>query len=89
MCTDKAVLAWEQGMVTAERPGAAVRADQACLRFEHPAMMHELASMAPLGGKIAVGFCNMSSETFANFGPRVCLKAPGRGLLVFGADGES
>ncbi|CAN0466521.1 unnamed protein product, partial [Ectocarpus sp. 12 AP-2014] len=49
ICTDTGVLAWEQGMVAAERPGAAVRADQACLRFEHPAMMHELALMAPLG----------------------------------------
>ncbi|CAM9684483.1 unnamed protein product [Ectocarpus sp. 6 AP-2014] len=54
MCTDTGVLAWEQGMVAAERPGAAVRADEACLQFEHPAMMHELAMMAPLGGKIAV-----------------------------------
>lgn len=68
MCTDTGVLAWEQGMVVAERPGAAIRADQAYLRFEHPAMMHELALMAPLGGKIAVGFCKLSSEMSATFG---------------------
>ncbi|CAB1098719.1 unnamed protein product [Ectocarpus sp. CCAP 1310/34] len=80
MCTDTGVLAWEQGMVAAERPGAAVRADQVCLRFEHPAMMHELALMAPLGGKIAVGFCELLSGMSATLGMRVS-KASGRGAL--------
>lgn len=38
-------------MVSAERTGAAVGADQACVRFEHPTMMQELANVEPLGGE--------------------------------------
>lgn len=45
------MLAWEQGMVSAERPAVAASADQACLRFDHPAMVDELAAMEPLEGE--------------------------------------
>lgn len=51
LCTNEGVLAWEQGMVGAERTGAAVGAGQACVRFEHPAMVQELANMEPVGGE--------------------------------------
>lgn len=50
---DKGVLAWEQGMVNAERPGAAASADQACSQFDHRPMIDELATMEPLEGKHA------------------------------------
>lgn len=47
---DGAVLAWEQGMVGAERAGPATSAAQSCLRFEHPTMMDELAVVANVEG---------------------------------------
>lgn len=53
LCADGGVLAWEQGMLSAERPAVAASADQACLRFDHPAMVEELAAMEPLEGKDA------------------------------------
>lgn len=40
-------------MVSAERPAVAASADQACLRFDHPAMVDELAAMEPLEGEHA------------------------------------
>lgn len=52
LCADGGVLAWEQGMVSAERTGAAVGADQACVRFEHPAMFQELSAMEPQEGEV-------------------------------------
>ena len=51
LCTNEGILAWEQGMVSAERTGAAVGADQACVRLDHPTMMEELANMEPAGGE--------------------------------------
>ncbi|CAM9382742.1 unnamed protein product [Sphacelaria rigidula] len=45
------VLAWEQGMVTAERAAAYVGADHNFLRFDHPTMANELAEMEALEGE--------------------------------------
>eukprot|EP00752_Nemacystus_decipiens_P010372 g9242.t1 len=49
LCTNEGILAWEQGMVNAERTGAAVGADQTYVRLDHPTMVQELANMEPLG----------------------------------------
>lgn len=38
-------------MVSAERTGAAVGADQACVRLDHPTMLQELANMEAVGGE--------------------------------------
>ena len=57
LCADGGVLAWEQGMVRAERAGAAVSADQSCLRFDHPTMARELAAMKPLQGVCEREYC--------------------------------
>lgn len=50
LVADGSVFAWEQGMVVAERAGAATGADQSVLRFDHPTMADELAQMEALEG---------------------------------------
>lgn len=55
LCVDGGILAWEQGMLSAERTGGAVSADQSCLRFDHPSMAAELATMEALEGETGKG----------------------------------
>ncbi|CAM9379052.1 unnamed protein product [Scytosiphon promiscuus] len=87
-------------MVAAERTGAAISADQACLRFEHPCMVRELAEMEqqPLeGGRpgvtrvVALGpadfLCGLSKGGVLRIRPglaRPCLLAQATSVLGLG-----
>lgn len=57
---DGVVFAWEQMMIAAERPMTVARADQACLRFEHPSLATDLAAVGVLEGKIIC--CNSTCQ---------------------------